>query len=105
MKADTSWPEPTGLRLENARTAFTVYVEACWKYPEVRPGFFNEKPGWVKELWAQVAEAASGGAYKAFLKRRELEGRTESWDDIGPYGQAAWRSVVTALEGHPCASS
>lgn len=97
MKADTSWAAPQGARLARAIIAWQSHAEGIWG----RAVILGEKPPWVQELWAQVADAAlagrddSEGARLAFAKRIELEGRSDSWDTIGPFGHDVWRKVAS----------
>ena len=94
-KMDTSWPAPIGERLNRARIAWDAHAQGVWGE---RAASLDDKPGWVQEVWAQVAEAAlAGGARAAHAKRVELEGRLETWDALPPLGVAVWAHVATSV--------
>jgi hypothetical protein len=114
---DTTLPSPNGLRLRRASAAFNTFCHAVWG-KEPSADFFDTKPGWVKELWARVADAivavmgsavdphGNGQSLRvkraraAFDTRNALEdrdGRASAREEWSPEAVDVWCLVVDAV--------
>ena len=103
MKADPTWPAPTGARRARARIAWDLHARGVWGELAAR---FDSKLPWVQETWAQIADAALGGrdaaegGRLACEKRIELENRRilgHSWDSAFPAEHELWYEIARTV--------
>jgi|ERR1700685_1422117 len=92
-------PSPVGVRLARAKVAFQTFSECVWG----TAADFDQKADWVKEIWAQVADAAIKepshdlAAMAACNTRCRLEDRKVTWSDVGPFGRTVWKMTATKI--------